>query len=1225
MYVSRKRFKLLSALTIAAAGLLLCLPAFAQVSSVSGKVLDPQGAVIPGVTVTMTSARGTQRTVVSNEVGIYQFLQVPPGTYTLKAELSGFKTAVIPNVELLVDTPRTLDIKMEIGELTETVTVEAGAIKLNTSDATLGNAFESKRIVELPLESRNVAGLLNLQPGVTQDGYVTGARSDQSNLTLDGIDVNEQQEGTAFLTVLRVNPDTVQEFRVTTATPLASQGRSSGGQVSLITKTGTNDVHGALYWYHRNTATTANDFFNNRSGIPVPKLLRNLFGGSVGGPIIKDRAFFFYNYEGRRDAKEESVLRTVPLASLGRGEVKYPNKSGGITTLTPDDINRIFPAVGVNPIAMAALADAAKRYPANDTGTGDGLNYSGFRFNAPLPLSYNAHTANFSFNLDPQARHVLTIRGNYQHDTEKTAPQFPDTPAPAVWSHPIGIAATHTWTINPKLVNTFRFGLTRQAFSRQGDSSDNAISFRFIFSPRLFQRTQSRVTPVYNLVDDLAWVNGNHTWQFGANIRLIDNRTTRFTSSYDTAITNPSFYELSGAVLTNPLTDLAGNRAGAQAGLTAVIGRYSQYTARFNFDRDGKLLAPGTGVDRIFSTDEYEFYAQDMWRVRPDLTVTLGMRYSLYTPVNESSGYQVKPSVSLGQLFELRKSYAARGVPYNEIFSVDKAGPYYGRPGYYELDKNNFSPRAAFAWSPSFENGFLKKIFGTGQKSVFRGGFAMAYDRVGSALAVNFDVSNTLGFSSNDTIAANTYNVTTRPAPLFTGFKQDIRSLPNLRIPDKLVFPQTKPADEAQRIEQALDDSIITPPNYTWNFSIARELPKSITVEASYLGRVARNLLANRDIMALNDLVDPKSGVDWYTAMGSLVELRNKGTAISAIPRIPYFENLFPLLPQWVEDTSLTASQAAYMTIARPEVGGWDIYDYTYVQLLWDDGLGYGNNLFFHPQYAALACWSTVGYSDYHAATLSIKQRLSSLNWDLNYTFGKSTDIGSGLQNEGGYGAAFITNPLRPKDMHAVSDFDLTHIVNFNGVWTLPFGRGRTYLSSINPALDAILGGWQFGSIFRWNSGEPVNPPFDAQFWATNWNVQSNAFRIRDPKVSPTKKGAHPNFFADPTYAYQSFRNAKPGETGDRNIFRRSPYVALDFALVKSFRMPRSENHKLTFRWDVFNATNTQMLAGPTFSRSGMGVDIDPWRGGTPSPDFGKINSIQGAPRVMQFALRYEF
>lgn len=1229
MYRSGARFKLLSALAVAVAGLLLCLPAFAQVSSVSGKVLDPQGAVIPGVTVTMTSARGVERTATTNEVGFYQFLQVAPGTYTLKAELSGFKTAVVPDVELLVDTPRTLDIRLEIGQLSETVTVEAGAIKLNTTDATLGNTFEAKRIIELPLESRNVANLLSLQPGVTQSGYVTGARSDQSNLTLDGIDVNNQQEGTAFETVLRVNPDSVQEFRVTTAATTATQGRSSGGQVSLITRTGTNEWRGAAYEYHRNTVTTANDFFNNRSGVQRPKLIRNLFGASLSGPVKRDRVFFFYNYEGRRDAKETIVSNPVPTASLGRGEVKYPNTAGGITTLTTADINRIYPA-GVNPIAVNVLKEAAAKYPANDPGLGDGLNYSGFRFNAPLPVKYNAHTATLSFNLNQSASHILTLRGNYQHDNEAGAPRWPDTPGTNRWSHPVGIAATHTWTVNPKLVNTLRAGLTRMAFSQQGDSSENAISFRFVFAPRNFSRTLSRVTPVWNFVDDLAWVHGNHTWQFGVNARIISNNRVSFTNSYDSAVANPSFYDLSGDVLTDPITDLAGNKAGVQAGLTAVIGRYSQYSGNYNFRRDGSVQAPGQGVDREFATNEYEFYAQDTWRVRPDFTLTLGLRYAISTPVWETNGFQVKPSLGLSQFFEKRKAYAKAGVPFNELFSIDLAGPANGRPGFYEMDKNNLAPRLAFAWSPTFDNGLLKKLFGTGQKSVFRGGFAVAHDRIGSQLAVSFDLNNALGFSSTQTIAANTYNVTDRLAPLFTGFNQNIRTMPGSRLtpPSKLTFPLQFPADEDQRIEMSLDDSLVTPVNYTWNFSIAREFGRGLTVEASYLGRAARNLLATRDIMQMNNLVDPKSGVDFYTAMLALIKLREQNAAITSVPKIPYFENIVPRLAGTYSvlgtPTALTATQAAYRRIARTAVGGRNTADYTFVQLLWDDGYGYADNLFFHPQVAALAVWSTVGYSDYHAGTLTVRQRLSSLNFDLNYTFSKSLDIGSGLQTSGSYGAALIQNSLLPQDMRAPSDFDMRHIVNANMLWELPFGKGRRYLNAMHPVANGLLGGWQLTNVFRWNSGLPQSAPFDAQVWATNWNAQSWGFQLKDIKASPTKAGKHPNFFTDPVAAYRSYRNAYAGETGGRNTLRETGYVCLDFGIAKSFTMPWSEGHRVQFRWEVFNATNTQTLAGPNRTRAGFGLDVDPYLG-SPAPDFGNIISIKGEPRIMQFALRYDF
>ena len=548
-------------------------------STVQGTVKDPQGNLVSGATVTLTDpAKNFTRTQQTNADGAYVFTAIPPGTYKLDVTAPGFKTASATGLVALVDTPTVRDVQLEIGAVSETVDVTSGAeAAINTSDASMGNSFERKRIVELPLNANNVVGLLSLQPGVTRDGFVNGGRADQSNITLDGVDVNEQQDGLdivtdeAFASVLRVTRDSLQEFRVTTTNPNAEQGRSSGAQVSLITRSGSNDWHGSLFETHRNTVTTANDFFNNAAGVERPQLLRNIFGGSIGGPIKRNRAFFFFTYEGFREATATSVVREVPLPTLGQGIVRYRTASGdsdpgcppgtpaGVNCLTPAEIQAAYqsfnldPGPGINQAALDVLAGAAQRYPANDSTVGDGLNTSGFRFNAKTPTELNTYIARMDFNLT--SNQTLFVRGNYQNDTVTRAVYFspdcsvagdnvqcfPDTPPLTTWNHPKGIAFGHTWNVNNSMVNRFSYGLTRASFTQNGDSNENRVNFRFIFSPAAFARTLRRTTPVHNFVDDVSWVRGNHTLGFGANVRLIRNNRISQGASFDQAIINPSF------------------------------------------------------------------------------------------------------------------------------------------------------------------------------------------------------------------------------------------------------------------------------------------------------------------------------------------------------------------------------------------------------------------------------------------------------------------------------------------------------------------------------------------------------------------------------------------------------------------------------------------------------------------------------------------------------------
>jgi hypothetical protein len=1246
-------------------------------STIRGIVKDPSDAVVSDATITLTNLEtNAVRTTVTTASGTFSFELVPVGDYEVTVEAQGFRKLVIRPVRALVSNVTDVPAKLEVGQVSSTVVVEAGeaAVQVNTQDATLGNTFVAQQITQLPMEARNVLSLLTLQAQVTPDGYVAGGRSDQSNVTLDGVDINDAESSNVSAPVLRLNAEAIEEFRVVTVGATADEGRSSAAQINLVTKSGTNSWHGSAFEFHRNTIFTANDFFNKLSGVDRPRLLRNVFGGTLGGPIVKNKLFFFYSYEARRDASATSITSLVPLAGLGQGQLIVnaqrctTNPTGPDTceapqdfTLTTPQLDNAWNVVHTNPVAIQALKDAATRYPANDTSIGDGIMTGGFRFNASTPVKLNSNMARIDWTISSKMSAFFRLNTYYDHDTTTLLPAFPDTPSPSLWAHPWGVLASHNWTIGQNWVNSFRYGLTRQGFSQQGDSSQNNINFRSVFAPANFYRTTSRTTPVHNIVDDVAWIKANHTIKFGTNVRLVKNNRTGFSNAFDTATTNYFFYSPAGTAVTDPINayignpannllptgpgqyiQIASNQNGVDAAGAALIGRYSEYSARFTFGPDGSLLPPGTPTNRTFATNAYDFYVQDSWKIRRSLTLNLGLRYTISSPVNETHGFGVVTDISTEEYLRRRIASAFNGVPYTQPLTLVLAGGN-GKGPLYNWDKNNFQPRISMAWSPNYSRGLLHSLFGDSGKSVIRTGFAMMNDYYGEALASQFDLNNTLGFTSNLTTPANTYNLTSRPAPLFTGYNQDVRTLPGVTVPSGVTFPRQQPVDFRRRIESGIDTALQAPTHYQFNLTYEREMRRGMLFQASYIGRLARHLLATRDVMALNDLRDPKSGMDWYTAATILEKQRQLGTDIANIQPIPYFENILPggyaattAANGYSLPSNASSTQAVYAEASQFWANDWtDIQDE--IEHYAGQTLGQANPVpyFFNPQYGALSAWGTIAKSNYHGFSASIRQRTHNLQWDFNYTYSHSLDNASGLQTEtltNGllYGTgSFILNAIRPNDNYANSDFDIRHIINVNAIYQMPFGRGKRFGSNMNRGLDALVGGWQLSGIYRWNTGLPNGQPYDTGQWSTNWEVQSNTTQVTPVPTCPTRGNATtpPKLFGcDVVAAYQSYRPAYPGETGQRNILRAPDYWVLDAGLSKIFTMPWSEKQQLALRWEVFNVTNTQHLTGADANNSNLAVDPDAKLNNLqPPPDWSNFTRIQGTPRVMQIGLRFSF
>ena len=1194
-------------------------------TSLNGTISDPSGAVVAGAAVTLTNLQtGAQRQDKSDSAGRYTFQQVQPGKYKVAASAAGFAETVVNDVELLVNTPSVVNIAFEkIGTVAEVILVTAEAVQVNTTDASLGNAIGNRPITQLPFEARNVVGLLALQPGVTyfgpnvnddfRSGSVNGGKSDQSNIVLDGVDVNEQQDRNAFTSVLRVTLDSVEEFRTTTSNANADQGRGPGAQVSLITKSGTNDLHGSLYEYHRNTITSANSFFNNSAGVPRQKLIRNVFGASVGGPIKKNRIFYFLNYEGRRDATESPALRIVPNADFRQGIFTYARSDGSIGQLTPDQIKQLDPLhLGPDPAVLQLL----QSYPLPNTDVvGDLLNTAGFRFKASTPLRYSTYIAKFDAQLDANGKHTVFWRGNLQNDNNANGvPQFPgDPPSSVQLFNNKGYATGYTWLMHPNLISNFHYGYTREGAQVTGIQNAPAVTLRDIDTRFALTRGLTQIIPVHTIAEDLAWTHGAHSIAFGGVVRLINNDRVNYGNSFSSAEANSSWLLGTGKSLLAPDADPSTDYTRKMVDLLGII---SEGDAQYNYNKDGSVLPQGSGIKRKFVGREYETYIQDTWRAMRGLTVTAGLRMSFLPPVHEANGFQTSSNISLSDWFNTRGNLAQQGKSQALApkLSYQLATAPGGKPLYPQ--QNDFAPRLALAYSPQSMQGLWGWLFGGPGKTSFRAGAGMYYDLFGQGIARLYD-STALGFS---TLLQNPATVAVTAAPRFTGFYD----LPSGLLPAAPPggFPQIQP--DIFQIATGLDDKIKSPYSINLNFSIAREYKHGFLVQGAYVGRLSRHSLIGDDVATPTDLKDPKSGQTYFQAASQLWALNVAGADVSKVPAIPFWENMWP----GAAGGGLNATQSIYTNVYQQVSDATTAL--TYLDLPDDTGACYpscsvlGPYALFNSQYSSLAAYRSRGTGNYHAMQWTVRKRFSEgYQFDFNYTWSKSIDMASTREKDGRV-ASQIINAWSPGQMRGVSDYDTTHIFSAFWVAELPFGRGKKFGSGMGKGLDAVVGGWQLTGIFRQTSGLPALTD-NGGFWPTDWNVEGYATQLGPVKTGTNKNaasvggGSGPNLFPDPTLALKSFANTLPGQSGQRNILRGDGYFGIDVGLGKRFVMPWKDSHSIQFRVEAFNVTNTARFDANNVTFANVSLSL-----GSPN-SWGNYAETLTTPRVIQFSARYEF
>jgi len=1138
------------------------LAAQVATTSLRGTVYDPKGAVLAQASVTIESrATGFLRSTKTDGQGAYEFVQIPPGTYTITAVASGFATTKVTNAQLLVNSPATQNFTLSVATAATVVEVQGQAELVNTQDASIGNAFDSKQILNLPFEGRDPVGILSLQPGVSfvggravdqsydsRGGAVNGARSDQTNVTLDGVDNNDQNNGLAFQGALRSTLDSLEEFRVATSNSNADSGRSSGAQVSLVTKGGTNNFHGTLYEYNRSSLGNANDWFNEQAqvgaGLPNKpgQLIRNTFGASFGGPIRKDKLFFFATYEGQRTRENLQVTRTVPSMNLRSGIISYacdpdvdPNCVAGAPNLngfnvvsdpragmnaqgTPDLLVSLTPAQVANmdpncsglgtcplgPGVNSAVQQVLNTYPTpNSTAAGDGINFVGVTFPGAVPSKLDTYIVKLDANLT--SRQTLYIRGNLQNDRfvnsdSGSAPQFAGQPADLTHKDNYkGLAVGHVWTISNNVINNARYGYIRTSISASGLQTQHFITFRGLDNPVAETSTDLVKAPVHNFVDDLSWRRGNHTLQFGGNWRVINDIRSSNDLSFLGAETNPSWLFGSGFANTGQSLDPGAlsssgypsvvNGQAYDLAMATLAGVISEGFSNYNRTKTGSVLVEGAPANRHFKSNEFETYFQDAWRVRPNLTLTFGARYTLLQPPYETTGLQVGPTTSINDWFNKRSQAMVQGQTYAPLLQFGLNGKANNGSPYWDWDYKNIAPRFAFAWSPEGSgSGWLSRLLGSKGKTSVRGGFGIYFDHFGEGIVNTFDKNGSFGLTTQIGNPAGV--LTPDTAPRFSGFND----LPaSLIIPAPAgSFPLTPPntlGTGGFSITWGMDNKIKTPYAEVFDFSLTRELPRGFVVEASYIGRMSHRLLQEEDLAMPLDIVDPSSKMDYFTAITLLSKAKNAGTDISQVAPIPYWENLFPGATGQLGFGPPGGTATSNNSGCAPGVN-FNTTNYTATQAIYDMNSCFVGNettslffldlpdfclpscskltgpngyAYFDSQWSSLYAWRSIGNAAYNGMQLMLRHKGHGLDFDLNYTFSKSMDVGSNAERISlfqGFGfASQIINSWSPGQLRAVSDYDTRHQLNSNWVWELPVGRGKAFGAGMHGISQAVLGG----------------------------------------------------------------------------------------------------------------------------------------------------------------------
>jgi len=1206
-------------------------------SRVTGTVVDSTGAAVPAATVTLTSeATNISFTTQTGASGAYAFDLIQAGVYSVSVEKSGFKKFISNGNVVQINQPATVNITMEVGDVSAAVTVQAAAEAVQTSSSgNVGSTVDQKTLESLPivgLRGRNPLDLLNFQPGVVTGGNtggavnVHGSRDRSFNFTLDGVDVNESSAGGSNFTPLRSNPDSLQEFQIVTANATAELGRNSGAQVTMVTRSGTNQIHGNAFEYYQTPRFSAKSYTGNINNAPKDQFVQHIFGGSVGGPIIKDRLFYFANLQMLRAYDTALVTRTVYTQAARAGLFRYvvggTNAPNGTTTPSVDaGGNPVLPPcsatvttrcvssynIANNPAGITldqALSAAINAQPLpNNFNAGDGLNTAGFNFGSPQHERQYDFVTKFDYRLNDKnliyVRYAQGEQNSFGDSVNGGRPIFPDSPNFVdTFRDPKNLAINYRWSPTNRLINEFILGLNKFAFSFDTAKPDPNIPYSFIniaTANTNFVRNARRLQ-TWQYVDNVTLDYSPHVLKSGVNFRFgqqTDDRSSvagaglEPTVSFSGAAGYTAFnLPVAGATSINS-TDLTR----LQNTVNDLLGRVGTVSQAFVSDPNNpNQFAPaGTRWNFTAKYPELDFYFQDNWKARPNLTLDLGARWEV--KLNPSS--DGRPILIANQPVTLG-SAASNTLKWSTG----------------DLFKNDFRkvlPSIGFAWDP-FKSG----------KTAIRGNYRIASDRIATQLfaaSIYQNIPGNVFGASNSTYGQG--------GGLFRNVGPVIAALAPTSTPDALRQPPAFGTGSINLIDPALE----FPQVHSWVMSFQREISKNNVLEVNYVGKHGVHLQGayNANQVNINAKVAGQSDsfLDAFNKIRAdglynspLINLIMSGNAANNAGTARFRAlNTTNITQGNVAAAAVVASQK---TCVAADVTAGICTNAQLNQRLFD-AYGFSSLLQPYSQFTGgLVIFDSNDYSWYHGLEIIFKRRVSSgSHFQIAYTLSRSMDNRSWDPSitafSTGASQSASSTPFNNSDRslnYAWSDFDRRHALQGTYRYELPFGKGRKFGSGIPKGLDYAIGGWQLSGTLLVSSGRPFTVYSGLTTFSNSVNSTADCNGCsRDMGELVVESGR--NFWFD-SNARAKFSSPAPGSIGNsgRNFFLQPAYFQTDASLSKQFRITERINFDL--RVDARNLTNTPSFSAPTATLT--------------STIFGRINdSVDSAARRVQFSGKINF